>query len=79
MTVNTINLKVKGEQTIHCNGCTNTIQLALKRLPGVLKVAADPQTQRIDIILKTGETGATAITDTLEQLGYETVAADDVV
>lgn len=79
MTVNTIYLKVKGEQTIHCNGCANTIQLALKQLPGVLKVAADPQTQRIGVTLKTGETGATAITDTLEQLGYKTVADDNVV
>jgi copper chaperone CopZ len=78
MSVETITLKVAGEQTIHCNGCANTIQLALKRLPGVLKVAADPQTQHIGVTLKTGETGAAAITDTLEQLGYETVPDDNV-
>jgi copper chaperone CopZ len=71
MAINTINLKVVGERTMHCDGCANTVKLALKRLPGVLQVDASHETQVVDVTLNAGQSDATAIKDTLAQLGYE--------
>jgi len=78
MAINTINLKVVGEQTIHCNGCANTVKLALKRLPGVLQVDANHQRQEINVTLNLEQPDTEALKDTLAQLGYETIEAETI-
>lgn len=65
-----INLKVQGEQTIHCGGCENRIQRALGRLPGVQSVKANHLTQQIQLDLDTEQTRLEQIKATLDAMGY---------
>ena len=36
-----LNLKIMGEQTMHCSGCERTVQFTLARVPGVRSVKAN--------------------------------------
>ena len=76
MTVATIALKIVGEYTMHCGGCARTVTPALKGVPGVLKVDADHRTQLVEMTLNMDEARIEVVTETLAQLGYETVSAE---
>jgi len=67
----TIRLKVVGEQTIHCAGCENAIQTGLSRLPGVRRVKADHKTQMVEVSANTKQTGPERIQEWLAWAGYE--------
>lgn len=66
-----IQLKVVGERTIHCDGCENTVEFTLSKLPGVQRVAADRHTQGIMIELGEEGPGLEQIKSELEWIGYE--------
>ena len=67
----TINLKVIGDNTIHCAGCEGTVEFTLSRMPGVESVKADHKTQDIEFVLTPGETDLEKIKESLEWIGYE--------
>lgn len=71
MTVKTATLRIVGEYTMHCNSCAKGVTMALKRVPGVLYVGADHQSQEIDVTLNSDETPLHSVKKMLEQLGYE--------
>lgn len=64
-----LSIEVKG---IHCDGCENTIQTALGKVPGVVTVKADHQRQRVDVVVQ-GDGMEQAVRDRLRDLGYEPV------
>ena len=71
--IETLRLKVVGEQLMHCNGCENAIQNSLSRLPGVRRVKADHKTQLVEVSADVEQTGPEAIRERLHQMGYEAV------
>lgn len=66
--------KVTGERTIHCNGCENTINLALKQLPEVGVASADRVSQMIEVTLASDDSDTQPITMQLDSLGYQVEA-----
>lgn len=62
---------VTGEQRIHCEGCEQRIDRALKRLPGVLGVEADASSQRMVVEFDAGRVGDEELRERLDLLGYE--------
>jgi copper chaperone len=62
---------VTGEQKIHCEGCEQRIDRALKRLPGVLGVEASAETQRVVVEMDTDRVGPEEVKERLDLLGYE--------
>lgn len=71
MTVKTILLEVTGEQTIHCNGCENTIRRALVQLPGVRRVEPSHKTQRIELTLDVEQTPLETAREKLDRMGWQ--------
>ncbi len=67
----TIDFTVTGEQTIHCAGCEQRIQNALRRLDGVEGVQASHKTQEVLVTIDPGLVSSKQIQDKLEQIGYE--------
>ena len=67
----TFRLKVIGEQTIHCGGCENAIQMSLSQLPGVKRVKADHKTQLVEVSADVEQTGLEVIRERLDWMGYE--------
>jgi len=72
MAIKTIVLEVIGDQTIHCQGCENTIRRGLKQLPGVRRVEPSHKTQRIELTLDTDQTTLDAACDKLNWMGWQT-------
>ena len=72
--VNTIKLKVVGQQTLHCSGCERTAEFTLSRLPGVKSVKADHKAQTIQVSLASDETDIEKVKAELEWIGYEVEA-----
>lgn len=66
-------LKVVGEQTLYCSGCENSVQRGLSLLPGVKRVKADHETQRIEIASDMTQTNLESILERLELMGYGVV------
>ncbi len=62
--------RVTGEQKIHCEGCEQRIDRALRRLPGVQDVEASAENQRVEVTLDPARVGADEVRDRLEFLGY---------
>lgn len=62
---------VTGMQGIHCEGCEQRIDRALRRLPGVLGVEASAETQRVVVEMDTNQVGPEEVRERLDQLGYE--------
>ncbi len=60
---------VEGEHTMHCGGCAKSVEFALSRLGGVLRVRADFRTQRIEVETN-DEADLTQIVSELADLGY---------
>ena len=69
--INTIELKVVGERTLHCAGCEQTAEFALSRMPGVKSVKADHKAQTIQVSLAPDETDLEKVKAELEWIGYE--------
>lgn len=69
--VQTVRLRVIGENTIHCAGCERTVEFTLSRMPGVEKVKADHKTQDIEFELTSVETDLEKVKDGLEWIGYQ--------
>ncbi len=68
---NTIDFTVTGEQKIHCEGCEQRIDRALRRLPGVQDVEASAETQRVAVTLDPDRVGPEQVRDRLDLLGYQ--------
>ncbi len=69
--VNTTEFTVTGEQKIHCEGCEQRIGRALKRLPGVERVEASADSQRVVVEFDPERLGDEELRDRLDLLGYE--------
>ena len=67
----TVNLKVVGDNTIHCSGCERTVEFTISHMPGVEKVKANHKTQDIEFVLTSGETDLEKVKDSLEWIGYQ--------
>lgn len=66
-----ITFEVTGGQKIHCQGCEERIESALKKLPGINKVRADARNQRIDVLLDTSVVEPSSVIEKLSHAGYE--------
>ncbi len=73
--VNTLKLKVTGQQTLHCAGCERTAEVTLSRLPGVKSVKADHKVQMIQMSMVSGETDLGEVKAELKRIGYEVEVA----
>jgi copper chaperone len=62
---------VTGDQKIHCEGCEQRIDRALRRLPGVREVEASAETQRVAVTLDPNQVGPEEVRERLDLLGYE--------
>ncbi len=71
MAMESITLKVIGEQMMHCGGCENTVKFALKQLPGVQQVEANHGTQLIALTFDTEELDLERVRQELEWIGYQ--------
>ncbi len=67
----TIEYTVVGEDKLHCEGCEQCVDRALKRLGGVREVEASYQTQRVKVEYDPGQVGEKEIRERLDLLGYE--------
>ena len=73
--VETFNLKVIGDHTMHCAGCERSITFSLSQLPGVEEVKADWKTQAIQIDFSSDEVDLEKIKAELDWIGYEVETA----
>jgi len=73
----TLNFTVTGEQTIHCAGCEQRIDNALRRLPGVQEVEASAQTQHVRVRFDPAQINPDQVQSRLAQLGYEATPQGD--
>lgn len=63
---------VTGNRKINCSACESRIAYALERLPGVTRVRASAETQRVTTFIEAlAVTGSEHVRATLEELGYE--------
>ncbi len=67
----TTEFTVTGEQKIHCEGCERRIDRALRRLPGVEKVEASAESQRVVVKADSDRVGPEELRERLDLLGYE--------
>lgn len=67
----TAEFTVVGEEKIHCEGCEQRVDRALKRLAGVREVEANHQSQRVEVQFDPSRLGAGDLQQRLELLGYE--------
>ena len=68
---NTVELKVVGERTLHCNGCENTVKMSLGLLPGLEAIEAEHDTQRISFDYDPSQIDIQQVKNQLELMGYE--------
>jgi len=73
--IESLKLKVIGEQTMHCAGCERTVEFTLLRLPGVQKVKADQKTQTIEISPASNAIDLEKVKAELDWIGYQVEAA----
>lgn len=67
----TVEFTVVGTDKIHCEGCEQRINKALKRLPGVERVEASAESQRVVARIDTDQVRTDEVRDRLRFLGYE--------
>lgn len=60
---------------MHCAGCAGNIETGLKRLDGVRRVSADPDTQVVRVRFDEQRLGADEVTKQLERLGFPVTEA----
>jgi copper chaperone CopZ len=68
----TIDLKIAGDQPIHCASCEQRISNGLRRLAGVQSVRASSQTQQVQVIIDPAHVSADQVRAKIEQLGFAT-------
>ncbi len=68
---NTTEFTVTGERKIHCEGCEQRIDRALRRLSGVEEVRASADDQRVEVTLDPERVEEGQVRERLELLGYE--------
>ncbi len=56
---------------MHCGGCANRIESALKQLEGVRRVKADFMAQKVEISFDRGKVDEDAVRSLIEKTGYE--------
>ena len=71
-------LVVRGEQTIHCVGCQTRIETVLARMSGVTDAKASHRDQTVRISLNLELVTVRQVREKLEQVGYETASAETV-
>jgi copper chaperone CopZ len=69
--IETLELTVRGDGLIHCEGCENRIHNVISKLPGVRKVKADHRTQRIQLTLDQDRTTLEEVKEKLDFMGYK--------
>jgi sulfite exporter TauE/SafE/copper chaperone CopZ len=62
---------------MHCHGCEHIIEVAVKRLPGVIRVKADYPTERVVVDYDPVSMKLDDIRAAIEQAGYRTYLLDD--
>ncbi|MDP9440157.1 MAG: heavy-metal-associated domain-containing protein [Actinomycetota bacterium] len=67
----TTTFTVTGEQKMHCEGCEQRIDRALRRLPGVRDVEASAESQRVIVEMDPEQVGPEQVRERLDLLGYE--------
>ena len=67
----TVEIKV-AEKAIHCSGCETRIETVLGKLPGVIKVNADHNEQKVELVLDEAKTPVERVKQALETAGYRT-------
>lgn len=68
---NTAEFTVVGEEKLHCEGCEQRVDRALKRLAGVREVEASHHSQRVVVEMEPTQVSPEQVQDRLELLGYE--------
>ena len=63
-----VKLQVKG---MSCTGCEQRIQKVLARVEGVVRSAADHQTEEVRVLFDPERTSEEALRSSIEQAGYE--------
>lgn len=66
-----IEFTVVGEEKLHCEGCEQRVDRALKRLDGVREVEASHRSQHIEVEYDPGQVDEEEIRERLDLLGYE--------
>jgi copper chaperone CopZ len=60
---------VEGDRTMHCGGCSSSVEFALSQIQGVESVQADFHTQQIEVRMS-DFVDAGRIVKELDELGY---------
>jgi copper chaperone CopZ len=66
-----IMLKIVGDHQMSCGGCEGNVRRALSMLPGVTEVAADRNTQLVEVSLSSDQIGFEQLKEQLDTIGYE--------
>ena len=67
-----ITFEITGDQRLVCDGCEQRVERLLKALPGVGKVHAQAQSQRIEVLFDTAKVDSNAIAERLGKAGFQT-------
>jgi len=71
----TVTFEVVGDQKLVCQGCRERVEGALKALPGVGQVRANPLNQRIEVLFDAAKLDTAAIAERISKAGYQTKVA----
>ncbi len=69
---------VIGEEKLHCEGCEQRVDRALKRLDGVREVRTSHRSQRIEVGYDLERISEVQLRERLESFGYEVALGGDV-
>lgn len=67
-----LTLEVVGNDRLHCEGCEERVEQALKKVPGVNQVRAKSSNQRVKVLFDSSLLDADAITAHVARVGYQT-------
>lgn len=59
---------------MHCGGCANRIEEAVKHIEGVRRVKADFMAHTVDVAFDSDKVDAAAVRSVIGKTGYEVVA-----
>lgn len=66
---NPLKIKITGEKTMNCGGCTGNVEFGLKQIAGVDEVRADRESQTVEVYYDS-EISMDAIKAEMTDLGY---------
>jgi copper chaperone CopZ len=75
MSMETVELKVIGEEKIQCSACETRVANALRRVAGVENVQASAQTQEVKVTIDPARVNADELRAKLAEIGYQTAYA----